>query len=578
MLKQIFALTIGIGLMTGQGIAQTPEAAACAAEAASQFEPGFAEVGRSFGSIDPDRAIAACETALAGDPESSAVKAWLARALLRNGQLAEARPLLEEDGMEDNLLVQQLLGDVLTGGFGAIPDYERGFALLTSAAEAGFAPAQFSLGYLTTIGEGIEPDAAAGAAWYRRAAEQGEPLSQARLGNMYATGEGVAQDYGEARRWYEAAAAQDNAEALHGLGQLYQYGDGVEQDYAAAGELFARSAELGDSWAQNDLGFLYEMGLGVTRDAAMAARYYQLAADQDYPLAMANLGNLYLAGDGVTLDPERAVALYEAAHTAGEPAGTVGLAEAYLRGTGVEVDYAQARDFAVEAAEAENSWGYMLLGEIYGEGFGVARDFAYAASMFETAEALGEQGAAAQAELFRARNECASLAASPFEAGFETTGRMVAEIDGSAAVDVCETAMELGPTAETSTWLGRALVAAGAPEAAAGRFEAALAEGWNPAGPELAALLQYGSGIAPDPTRALSLFRTAANRGNPQGFFGLGEAYRQGLGVPADATRAAHWLRLAATAGHPDAASALAALTRQSAPTEGGLGRAGPLS
>ena len=85
------------------------------------------------------------------------------------------------------------------------------FVACRVAAEAGYADAQYSLGYMYSTGEGVPQDYAEAAVWYRRAAEQGDTSAQVNLGYMYDMGQGVAQDYAEAAVWYRRAAEQGDA-------------------------------------------------------------------------------------------------------------------------------------------------------------------------------------------------------------------------------------------------------------------------------------------------------------------------------------------------------------------------------
>ena len=93
-----------------------------------------------------------------------------------------------------------------------------------TAAEAGHADAQYSLGYIYSTGEGVPQDYAEAAVWYRRAAEAGHVDAQVNLGYMYDMGEGVPQDYAEAAVWYRQAAEQGDAQAQSNLGIIYYLG------------------------------------------------------------------------------------------------------------------------------------------------------------------------------------------------------------------------------------------------------------------------------------------------------------------------------------------------------------------
>ena len=175
---------------------QAPSASICAMAAASQYEPGYKGFGRELSRIDTATAIPACEEAVTAAPEFAANKAWLARALLADGQSEAALPLLEEAVAGDSALGRQLLADVLFGDLGYIEqtDYARALEVLRPAAEAGFAPAQLSLGFAYDLGRGMDEDNLIAASWYMRAAQQGEPRAASNLGYLYHGGAGVELD------------------------------------------------------------------------------------------------------------------------------------------------------------------------------------------------------------------------------------------------------------------------------------------------------------------------------------------------------------------------------------------------
>jgi TPR repeat protein len=545
-----------------RNVAELEAEAACAASAASQFEPGFESIGRDFEAVDAAVAIPACEDAVAKDPGSDENKAWLARAYLAAARDDEARPLLETAAAGDSRLARFLLGQVLNGDFGGDEDdHAAANAQFTLAADAGFAPAQLSLGYAYDVGSGVEADDAKAAEWYRKAAEQGLARAQASLGYLYHGGNGVPLDYALAMEWYARAAAQNDIVGIYGVGQLHEFGQGVAQDYGKAFEYFQRGADLGDLYAQADLGYLYDMGYGVAEDAEAAAYWYQQAADRGYALAQANLAQLYTAGRGVPQDYERALELYRSAHDQGEVSGTVGLAQAYLYAEGVDRDYAQARAYAQDAVDRGSVYGMGTLGYIYAEGLGVRRDFERAIELFDQAAATGNQYGIDRAAETRAERDCGLAAAASYEAGFESTGRVAAAIEADVAVPACELAVQLDEVSlENKTWLARAYLAAARSADAIPLFEAAVAGDWDPALVEFGDALMFGQNMPPDPARAFGLFAEAAGRRFGPAEVGVGLGFQYGYGVPIDFDAAERWYRRALDRGHADAQYSLTGL------------------
>jgi TPR repeat protein len=121
-------------------------------------------------------------------------------------------------------------GVQLADGDGVEKDYTAAVEFYRKAAEAGYAPAQYDLGYAYEQGLGIECDFREAAIWYRKAAEQGDPEAQNNLGALYATGRGVARSDQEAIRWYRLAADQNDPEATSNLASMYRGGRAVERD------------------------------------------------------------------------------------------------------------------------------------------------------------------------------------------------------------------------------------------------------------------------------------------------------------------------------------------------------------
>jgi TPR repeat protein len=559
---------------------QAPSASICAMAAASQYEPGYKGFGRELSRIDTATAIPACEEAVQAAPEVVANQAWLARALLADGQTEAALPLLETASAAGSALAQQLLGDIYMGdlGDGSLTDYNSGLEVLRPAAEAGFAPAQLSVGFAYDTGRGVEEDDAIAASWYMRAAQQGEPRAASNLGYLYHGGTGVELDYAQAMFWYQKGADQGDVVGIYGVGQLYEFGQGVEVDFAKAAEQFQRGAELGDSYSQNDLGYLYETGQGVSEDVVEAARYYQMAADQGYALASANLGQLYSTGRGVEQDFDRAFELYSSAHDQGEVGGTVGLAQAYLYGEGVPVDLEIARNYAEQAADAGASYGQSTLGAIYADGTGVVRDFNRAIELFDLAAAQGNEYAASRAAEVRAEEACGLIAATRYETGFELSGVELERIHADTAIPVCEKAAALDTASlENKAWYARTLIAGGREAEAVPLLETA-AGSFTPAKALLADLLLWGHGVDENPARAVTLYQAAAAAGFPPAEFGLGVAYQNGRGVPADPMLAAKWYRLAAQHGVVEAADRVSNLDRGTVEPKSGPMRAGPRS
>lgn len=163
--------------------------------------------------------------------------------------------------------------------FGAGKDSAKSLLWYRKAADQGYAPAQFNLGWMfeSNYLSDSERDYAEAAEWYRKAADQGFAPAQFNLGAMYDTGEGMPQDYGEAIKWYRKSADQGLAPAQFNLGLKYDKGQGVARDFAQAIKWFRKAADQGNLPAQITLGMRYIGGQGVAQDLVRAYMWMDLA-------------------------------------------------------------------------------------------------------------------------------------------------------------------------------------------------------------------------------------------------------------------------------------------------------------
>jgi TPR repeat protein len=175
-------------------------------------------------------------------------------------------------------------------------NYTEAVEWYRKAADQGFAPAQFNLGYCYAHGQGVPQDFSEAPKWYRKAADQGFAPAQFNVGYCYANGRGVPQDFSEAAKWYRKAADEGYARAQSALGYCYANGQGVPQDPSEAAKWDRKAADQGFAPAQSALGYRYANGQGVPQDFSEAAKWYRKAADQGNPRDQESLGACYANG------------------------------------------------------------------------------------------------------------------------------------------------------------------------------------------------------------------------------------------------------------------------------------------
>lgn len=126
-----------------------------------------------------------------------------------------------------------------------IPDTNYARELFTQAAELGYSPSQFRLGYAYEFGTmGCPIDPRKSIAWYSRAALKGEPDSELALSGWYLTGsEGVLeQSDTEAYLWARRAAEKGLPKAEYAVGHLTEAGFGVPPNLEEAKRWYYKAA------------------------------------------------------------------------------------------------------------------------------------------------------------------------------------------------------------------------------------------------------------------------------------------------------------------------------------------------
>lgn len=518
----------------GGGSDSDDPVAACGDLAASPWEAGRDGRGLDDGQVFIDGAITACEVALAADPQSAQVQAWLARAYNLAGRRDEAGPLALSASDAGNAFASYLLAqwesDPLT--------------YLQLAADGGYAPAQSD------------------------------------LAERYETANGVDGDYAEAQRLYRLAADQNYGFAIYKLGRFAHYGYVAEGDYAAAMELYQRAADLGEPLGNFGLGQLYEFGNGVDQDYARAAGYYELAADAGEKMSETALAYFYEQGIGVAQDYDKSFALLVDASGQGWGFAHAALSIHYLFGQGTPVDMAKAFDLAWLAQRQGVTYAEGILGYMYQNGLGAVRDLSQARFHYQDGANGGDQYSADQLPTVEAELACDDAAGSPYEPGNTGYGKSFMDIDPEQAIPACENAVNLnsGPVGNR-VWLARAYARAERYQDAVPLLEEGVAAGNVLAHTVLGDMLMAGAGVEQDTARAIGLYEAVAKDfGLAQ--FSLGMVYKEGIGVAEDREQALHWLRLAQSYGVVEADPELTALLSENGEAESidltGFGREGP--
>ncbi|ODT65478.1 MAG: hypothetical protein ABS75_31695 [Pelagibacterium sp. SCN 63-23] len=150
-----------------------------------------------------------------------------------------------------------------------------------------------------------------------------------------------------------------------------------------------------------------------------------------------------------------------------------------------------------------------------------------------------------------AHDDCAALAANPYEEGFERIGKDQMDVDIDAAIAACFAAIELDPEDMFSrARLARAYYIGQNYEAMYPHIELAAEAGNAMAQQLLGDSLVDGKGIEKDFERSYALLQASAAQDYAPGLYSLGLSYRAGEGVEKDDAMAAELFARAAAKDH----------------------------
>ncbi|MCT8161677.1 tetratricopeptide repeat protein [Pseudoruegeria sp. SHC-113] len=419
------------------------------------------------------------------------------------------------------------LGHMLAEGRGGAQDLEAAKAWLGKALEADYADARTLLGRILLSGD--ESEAARAVALLGEAAAAGDATAQYALANAAMRGIGMEADLAEARRLFEASAEAGNARAQYALSQFYDKGiDGGVQDSAKALALLQAAAGQGNAWAQFDLARrLGDPASGLAPDEALADRLLKSAAQGGHPQALAIVGMQTLQGRSPDIAPDAGLAMLQASAGMGDPIGQNNLGWAYATGTGVTQDDVAAARLYGQAADAGYLPAALVMASFFEAGRGVPQDMARAVALY--LEAAEKESPAALAHLGRlsAQGDLPQELASHSDHGAWLRLAALQWPDSDAAAMVLEAAQAGDPAAQL--WMLEIVEARDAPEAA-------------------------------DLAMAVGFLESAAQAGEPQAQFRLGQLFARGDHVAQDFVKAHGWTNLAAAGGYPGAREARGAL------------------
>src|SRR6185503_844027 len=153
------------------------------------------------------------------------------------------------------------------------------------AAEAGYAPGLYQLGFCYQNEIGVARDLVRSQELYERALAAGFSFAAYHLGMSFMEGTLGSIDVQKAVRFMERAYELGEASGALALGSWFETGERLAPDSHAAAGWYERASALGDFTASHRLQQAYTLGeLGLARDATKAKQYEQLVFAQTEPV------------------------------------------------------------------------------------------------------------------------------------------------------------------------------------------------------------------------------------------------------------------------------------------------------
>lgn len=441
----------------------------------------------------------------------------------------EAYPGLSDLAESGDQIAQYYLSDLLISGKGVIENRDAGLAWRQKAAEQGNAAAQLFLGLDFTITLFRKPqldEYNQGMDLLHKAADQGIFLAHLYLGEFYANpqADGVSPNYDEAIKWYRKTAENKYApaELISDIADIFYNGENIPQNYSEAAKWYQKAADQGHAEAQVMLGSMYEKGEGVQQSFDEAFRLYSKAAEGGNNKAQFELAMLYYYGNGVEQNYSKTITWLTKSADSGYADAQAHLGSMYYGGVGTKRDYKKAVELAQKSADQGNAKAQNDLGYMYEYGLGVNRNIDKA---FELYELAGDNG---------------------YEIGYWNIGMMY-HMGRSVARDYKKAEKWIRKAADEGLIVAIDFLARSGDVEAQYKLGLSYYHGNN----------EGVNDIKQNFTKALDWFNKAAEKGNTDAMYSLGQMYENGDGVNQDYTIAAAWYKKAAEKGNDMAKKAL---------------------
>ena len=336
--------------------------------------------------------------------------------LTEQGDVKQAFPLLTRAARAGIAEAEYRVGRCYLEGAGVPPSRAEGVRWLERAAEPGLRrgagaarhavrsmawPAARTIvpgqaagpsANLFTSNEAARPDFDTAIKWARKAAEGGSADGQAVLGYILTSGPEHLRNLDEAHKWYERPPPPAARRARLATRCRWRATRPIPRSQARGRRLSAPAAEAGLPTALYLLGMMTERGLGIPADRG-SSRLFRQAAEKGNRPSQARWGMALLEGHGVEANPVEGESWLRRAALAGDPEAAAVVGDLYAKGGRLPPNYAEAAIWFRRAAEAGHRGAARALGLLHLTGAGVPRDPEEAARWFRVSAQAGDPSA-----------------------------------------------------------------------------------------------------------------------------------------------------------------------------------------
>lgn len=305
-----------------------------------------------------------------------------------------------------------------------------------------------------------------------------------------------AGNYKKAVDEFRVPAEQGNSEAQLLLGLMY--GHYWQKDKKESAKWIKKAAEQGVAEAQNQLAMLYGRGTGIRQSSEEAAKWYRKAAEQGHIQAQRMLGK-WLSSVITPHDYSESYFWLKKSAEHGDKEAQYELGLKYINGKGVLKDNKAAVMWLKKSAAQGERDAQLLLGLFYEEGIGVPKNNKLAKEWFKAGDHEKDIG----------------------EELFLLSATFAIDIDGNKNNFI------MNKLFKKSAELG-------------------YASGQRNLGGIYAS---GGEGVTQDYKQTVKWYRKAAEQGDVDAQYNLGQAYGMGQGVTQNYIRAHMWWNIAGASG-----------------------------